>query len=332
MKKILLSAVAMFAFTGVTTAQETLFDGLKKLDGLKFIEYNQASSIEGQDGHYQPTGLRSDTVTFKVNKLPSGTPIEVVSTTLGGTEKLLVNIVTHNNVDHFTYITRVYSKTGSTRSTFVVIDSMIIVLDGPNGDGSYKSIGGVYLPVIAEKAQEGSGKKKEKLTMKEKMAALKAGVKSAYGVGDGDGAGINGNRIYMNFVNTNIDSLVASYTKFMLAKQSGCSASKEAASEAEIQMARDAWDQEIADSWDTEEGRRIKANMSGHSDENSYKLRNDSGSDIDIIVNGNVSHIRAGGHSSNISCTNNVYYAVNGSQGGLIAKGTTSCGDTFSVR
>ena len=79
------------------------------------------------------------------------------------------------------------------------------------------------------------------------------------------------------------------------------------------------------------------ANMSGHSDKNSYKLRNDTGREIDIMVGGVVSHLSANrGHSSNIACTDHAYYAIekNGSmvQGNLITRGNVSCGNTFSVK
>ena len=331
-KKLLLSALAICAMVSATTAQKNIFDEVADLKGVEYVKYGYVESIEGKKGHYKPVNLQDDTVTFKVRRLKSGTPIEYYALNQNGKEELMVNVLTHHNVDHFSQTAITFKKVGSTMQSYLVIDGMLIGLKYPREDGTYKSIGGVYLPVVKETATAETPKKK--LTMKEKLKAAKSAVGSAYGGGSGP---IKGNSAHMKYVNMNIDSLVASYVKKMQALQASADPKKEAAVEAEIAEGRKSWDKEVADSWDTEEGRRVMANMTGHSDKNSYVLRNDTGREIDVMIGGKVVHLSANrGHTSNIDCTTNSYYAVNKNgtmiQGNLITKGHVSCGNTFSVK
>lgn len=336
MKKLLLSAYAICAMVSLITAQQTVFEGAENMSNVQFVKYGYVSSIDGREGHYEPKNLREDTLTFTVKYLKSGTPYQLNTVSQAGKEQKLIDLATWDNVDHFTHPALFFRMAGSTMGTYVFIDDMFIELKYPKEDGSYDEIGGMYLPVVKEVVAEGEApKKKKKITMKERMAAVKAAAKSAYGVGGS--APISGNASYMKYVNTNIDSLVTTHMTKMKTKQASADPKKEAALQLEVETARKNWDQEVADSWDTPEGRRVMANMSGHSDKNSYKLRNDTGREIDIMVGGVVSHLSANrGHSSNIACTDHAYYAIekNGSmvQGNLITRGNVSCGNTFSVK
>lgn len=333
MKKIIVALSFLITATSAM-AQNSLFSNISTTQ-----QYQRFYSVvdEDKDGVYvvKSPDLK---VRFNVDKIATGEGYRIESIVDEGNEKdkkikMMDALNGYSTCFGYPYESHMRDRTND--NAFVAIDDYVFVLYKFSEDGiSYGGISYVFIKVVEEAAStEDTGEKKKKVSMKDKLKALKGGLTTVdYGP------------THKELQSKNLDTYISDYLTTMKTKQDNRTA-KEKQGDVNLENAKGKGAEELKAYNDsikaTPEYQKMKAHQksmeemkNGKSTE-SVTINNATGKDIYIYKEGsnNSTTIRANSRGS-FDCNQNYLYKFDpnsAGQGSQCYRANSGCGNSTTV-
>jgi uncharacterized protein YdaT len=341
MKKIYLILLATVVCMGQIMSQKDLYKAIKDIgEEAVYIQYITLTPYAGGT-RIENTGAR---VTLEIVNNPFGIPWGAeayYSSTVEGKPKEYAS--NHSffydgywNTDHYTHPSFIrHSRSGR---GYAMIDSVLFYFDNISKDGSSFKIRNIFIPeieVAGGEAKTSKPKKGKKLSLKQRMEAVKMKMASKLG-----------SPMWNKASKMNLEESVKAYFKKMKARQSAHTYSAKELKE--IQGQKDAlkknaknikaYNDSIKATPEYQEmlARRSRANKGSSESSKKVTIKNNSSKSIDIMASAGprISSI-PGGSSRTFDCNRDLYLGyMDGTvnkKGSLIYGKNSGCGKTIEV-
>lgn len=212
----------LLLLVGSAIAQDDFYTSLAP--NMSNVKYEEYSTSHKEGGKYNFTKYVNNYLTLELKKIPTG---EYVSFALSWEEKptngsqirasenVLSDYGRAPSYPDVSYIYHSYRKDG-----YVAIDGIIYKLEGISKDGlSFKTIARVYVPIKAaaeEKAETSTASSGKKLSLKDKMNALKDAALEASASSNGNGYPIS--KHAKPLLDEDLNTKITNYLKAMKTK------------------------------------------------------------------------------------------------------------------
>lgn len=303
---------------------ESQFKTLENLgEGAIFTEY---WSIQKAEGKFSGT-KKSDKQELKLENNMHGKLSSFFLTDIGSDKPDANMGFGWLEPNHYSEPSTFHSSRHS--KAYTILNGVFYGLSGVEDPNNITDFTIKYMFVADAKNTEGGEKKK--LSLKEKMAALKAMSKAG--------------GFPIDLQDKDHYALLKAYFAEMKVKQKKATANFSAETKKEIAIiAQAAADKKAGNKaknaayWNSEEGKRVLAKGNGGSDKNWVTIKNTSSNRIYVInENGTSSPISAGG-SNKFKCNSNLYHCSKDAhntykvKGSLIYSANAKCGGTISIK
>ncbi|PCE64914.1 hypothetical protein [Sediminicola luteus] len=318
MKKQLLHWVIALTLT-TTYAQTDFRSALLAADGIEFTEY--WNIYKDDDGKQQITDPRYKVHLVAIeNAFGKVVGFDAIDTS--NDKKRLFYNYEDDRLDHYgkpAFITNIETKRG-----YALIEGVLFEFTGLETDGTGFTIDALWFPA----GKDTAGKKKKKLSFKEKLKRLKSQMGG-------------GNPLVGAFMEKDLDQMVSEYFTQMKNLQEAHPLTPEEQNEVRAMTAKvDQRNAEIqsknAAYWNSEEGKRVRQQMRADSGKaTTWHIKNGRSSAVSVGINGQTKTLQAG-ETWTISCQSDAFFAHKEStqwvHDGLIGKGSENCGSTFTIQ